>query len=82
MTSRAIEAALEAFEIDAGSRISTTSRGSTCVPCRSIASVTYLFGAAGIAAQKAAITWKEAASERLCLLSEDVADPETIKKAV
>jgi DNA-binding transcriptional LysR family regulator len=73
MTSRAIERALEAFEIDAGVTYLENE------PLQHVRKVPlyrerYVFVArrGHPATAKAAITWKDAAGERLCLLSEDM----------
>jgi DNA-binding transcriptional LysR family regulator len=73
MNSRAIERALEAFEIDAGVTYLENE------PLQHVRKVPlylerYVFVArrGHPAAAKAAITWKEAAGQRLCLLSEDM----------
>lgn len=73
LTSRAIERALEAFELDAGVTYLENE------PIEHVRKVPlylerYVFLARRehAAAKKATITWKEAAAERLCLLSEDM----------
>ena len=73
MTSRAIERALEAFEIDAGVTYLENE------PLQHVRKVPlyherYVFVArrGHPATANATITWKEAAAERLCLLSEDM----------
>jgi DNA-binding transcriptional LysR family regulator len=73
MTSRAIERALEAFEIDAGVTYLENE------PLQHVRKVPlyrerYVFVAPREhpATSSATITWKEAAAERLCLLSEDM----------
>ena len=81
MTSRAIEAALDAFEIDAGVTYLDNE------PLERVRKVPlyrerYVFVArhGHPAAKNATITWKEAASQRLCLLSEDMQNRRIINK--
>jgi DNA-binding transcriptional LysR family regulator len=81
MTSRAIERALEAFEIDAGVTYLDNE------PLQHVRKVPlyrerYVFVArrGHPAAAKPTITWKEAAAERLCLLSEDMQNRRIINK--
>jgi DNA-binding transcriptional LysR family regulator len=81
MTSRAIESALAAFEIDAGVTYLDNE------PLEHVRKVPlyrerYVFVArrGHPAAAKATITWKEAASQRLCLLSEDMQNRRIINK--
>ena len=81
MTSRAIERALEAFEIDAGVTYLDNE------PLEHVRKVPlyrerYVFVArrGQRATEKATITWKEAAAERLCLLSEDMQNRRIINK--
>jgi DNA-binding transcriptional LysR family regulator len=81
MTSRAIERALEAFEIDAGVTYLENE------PLRNVRKVPlyherYVFVArrGHPAAVNDTITWREAAAERLCLLSEDMQNRRIINK--
>jgi DNA-binding transcriptional LysR family regulator len=81
MTSRAIERALAAFEVDAGVTYLDNE------PLEHVRKVPlyrerYVFVArrGHPAAEKATITWKEAASQRLCLLSEDMQNRRIINK--
>jgi len=82
MTSRAIEAALEAFEIDAGVSYLDNE------PLERVRTVPlyrerYVFVARRghpATKKKTTITWKEAASQRLCLLSEDMQNRRIINK--
>jgi DNA-binding transcriptional LysR family regulator len=81
MTSRAIERALEAFEIDAGVTYLDNE------PLQHVRKVTlyrerYVFACRREhgAATYATITWKEAATRRLCLLSEDMQNRRIINK--
>jgi DNA-binding transcriptional LysR family regulator len=73
MTSRAIERALEAFEIDAGVTYLENE------PLQNVRKVplyreryVLVVGRAHPATANGTITWKEAAAQRLCLLSEDM----------
>jgi DNA-binding transcriptional LysR family regulator len=73
MTSRAIERALEAFEIDAGVTYLENE------PLQNVRKVplyreryVLVVGRGHPATAKDTITWKEASSQRLCLLSEDM----------
>ena len=81
MSSRAIEKALEAFEIDAGVTYLDNE------PLEHVRKVPlyrerYVFVARRDrrATENATITWKEAAAERLCLLSEDMQNRRIINK--
>jgi len=81
MTSRAIERALEAFEIDAGVTYLENE------PLQHVRKVPlyrerYVFVArrGHLAAAQATITWKQAARQRLCLLSEDMQNRRIINK--
>ena len=81
MTSRAIERALEAFEIDAGVTYLDNE------PLQHVRKVTlyrerYVFACRRehSASTNATITWKEAAARRLCLLSEDMQNRRIINK--
>jgi DNA-binding transcriptional LysR family regulator len=81
MTSRAIERALEAFELDAGVTYLENE------PLQHVRKVPlyherYVFVArrGHAATAKGTITWKEAAAERLCLLSEDMQNRRIINK--
>jgi DNA-binding transcriptional LysR family regulator len=81
MTSRAIERGLEAFEIDAGVTYLDNE------PLQNVRKVPlyrerYVFVArrGHPSAADATITWKQAASERLCLLSEDMQNRRIINK--
>jgi DNA-binding transcriptional LysR family regulator len=81
MSSRAIERALEAFEIDAGVTYLENE------PLEHVRKVPlyrerYVFVARRDyrATENATITWKEAAAERLCLLSEDMQNRRIINK--
>jgi len=73
MTSRAIERALEAFEIDAGV---TYLENEPLQNVRKVPLYTERYvlvvGRGHPATSNGTITWKEAASQRLCLLSEDM----------
>jgi DNA-binding transcriptional LysR family regulator len=82
MTSRAIERALEAFEIDAGVTYLDNE------PLQHVRKVTlyrerYVFACRRRehdAPTNATMTWKEAATRRLCLLSEDMQNRRIINK--
>ena len=82
MTSRAIERALEAFEIDAGVTYLDNE------PLQHVRKVPlyrerYVFvcrGAGTLRRRTRTITWKEAATKRLCLLSEDMQNRRIINK--
>jgi DNA-binding transcriptional LysR family regulator len=81
MTSRAIERALEAFEIDAGVTYLENE------PLQHVRKVPlyherYVFVArrGHPASSATSMTWKEAAAERLCLLSEDMQNRRIINK--
>jgi DNA-binding transcriptional LysR family regulator len=81
MTSRAIERALEAFEIDAGMTYLDNE------PLQHVRKVPlyherYVFVARRDhpAAQASSIAWKQAAGQRLCLLSEDMQNRRIINK--
>jgi DNA-binding transcriptional LysR family regulator len=81
MTSRAIEQALEAFEIDAGVTYLDNE------PLERVRKVPlyrerYVFAVrrGHPAAERATITWKEAAAARLCLLTEDMQNRRIINK--
>jgi DNA-binding transcriptional LysR family regulator len=81
MTSRAIERALEAFEIDAGVTYLDNE------PLEHVRKVplyreryVFLSRREHVAPATATITWKEAAGKRLCLLSEDMQNRRIINK--
>ena len=81
MTSRAIQRALDAFEIDAGVTYLENEplEGVRKVPLYREHYV-FLARREHAATNKTAITWKEAAAERLCLLSEDMQNRRIINK--